>query len=76
DRPFVVPPHGTTQFDMTITANLGTALLKLKQTGSGRGDSIDYEINGGANLDLAFMHDLPFHRQGALSLSDLSNSLK
>jgi hypothetical protein len=43
------------------------ALALLKLSGR-RGDSIDYEVTGSASLDLPFMHDLPFHQTGSLSL--------
>ena len=65
NRSFVVPPMGQTEFDMTITANMALALLKLANQ---HGDSIDYEVNGAASLDLAFLRDLPFHQTGSLSL--------
>jgi LEA14-like dessication related protein len=65
NRRFVVPPMGQMEFDMTITANMALALLKL----SGRhSDSIDYEVTGAASLDLPFMHNLPFHQTGSFSL--------
>jgi LEA14-like dessication related protein len=65
NRSFVVPPMGQIEFDMTITANMALALLKLSNR---HGDSIDYEVTGAASLDLPFMHDLPFHQTGSLSL--------
>jgi LEA14-like dessication related protein len=65
NKSFVVPPMGQIEFDMTITANMALALLKLS---SRHGDSIDYEVTGAASLNLPFMHDLPFHQTGSLSL--------
>ena len=65
NRSFVVPPMGQMEFDMTITANMALALLKLA---NGQGDSIDYDITGAASLDLPFLHNLPFHQTGSLSL--------
>ncbi len=65
NRSFVVPPMGESEFDMTITANMALALLQLANQ---HGDSIDYEVTGAASLDLAFMHDLPFHQTGTFSL--------
>ena len=73
NRSFVVPPMGQIEFDMTITANMALALLKLSGR---RGDSIDYEVTGAASLDLPFMHDLPFHQTGSLSLKQFPNLLK
>jgi LEA14-like dessication related protein len=65
NRSFVVPPLGESEFDMTITANMALALLQLANQ---HGDSVDYEVTGVASLDLPFMHDLPFHQSGSLSL--------
>jgi LEA14-like dessication related protein len=62
---FVVPPMGQSEFDITITANLGLALLKLTNQHS---DSIDYEVTGAASLDLPFLRNLPFQQSGSLSL--------
>ena len=68
NRPFVVPAQGTTQFDMTITANVALALLKLNQRGDSHSDSIDYDLTGSASIDLPFLRDLPFQQRGSLSL--------
>ena len=65
DQAFVVPPKGSSQFDLTITANLALAILKL----SGQhGDAIDYVLTGSASLDLPFLHDLPFSQKGSFPL--------
>jgi LEA14-like dessication related protein len=68
NRSFVVPAHGATQFDMTITANMAMALLKLGQKSGQHSDSIDYDMTGAANIDLPFMRDLPFHQSGSFAL--------
>ena len=65
---FVVPAHGATQFDMTITANMALALVKLGQKSGQHPDSIDYDMTGGASIDLPFMRDLPFHQSGSFPL--------
>jgi LEA14-like dessication related protein len=65
---FVVPAHGDTQFDMNITANMALALLKLAGRKDQQADSIDYDMTGGASLDLPFLRDLPFHQNGTFSL--------
>jgi LEA14-like dessication related protein len=64
-RAFVVPPLGETDFDMTITANMAMALLKLANQHT---DTIDYEVTGAASLDLAFLDNLPFRQSGSFSL--------
>jgi LEA14-like dessication related protein len=67
---FVVPAMGQSEFDMTVTADMATALLQLANHHT---DSIDYEVTGSANLDLPFMHDLPFHQTGSFSLGSLNH---
>ncbi|MGO9987845.1 MAG: LEA type 2 family protein [Steroidobacteraceae bacterium] len=65
NRAFVVPAHGQSEFDMTITANMALAMLKLANQ---HADSIDYEVTGAASLDLPFMRNLPFHQNGSFPL--------
>ena len=56
---------GESEFDMTITANVAAALLQLANKNA---DLIDYELAGSANLDLPFLHEVPFHQAGSFSL--------
>jgi LEA14-like dessication related protein len=69
NRAFVVPAHGDTQFDMTITANTALALLKLSQQSDPHSRSIDYDMTGGASIDLPFLRDLPFRQHGSFDSS-------
>lgn len=69
DQPFVVPAHGTADFDMTIQANFALALLKLGQKrADAHGDAIAYDLTGAAKLDLPLLHEVPFHQTGSLAL--------
>jgi LEA14-like dessication related protein len=70
NRAFVVPPMGESEFDMTITANVAVALLQLANRHS---DAVDYEVTGAADLDLPFLHDLPFHQTGSFSLNSINH---
>jgi hypothetical protein len=54
---------------MNITANMALALLKLAGRKDSHGDSIDYDMTGGASLDLPFLRDLPFHQSGSFALT-------
>jgi len=65
DRAFVVPAQGSSQFDMTISANLALVLFKLKASTDKRSDDIDYELTGAANIDLPFLREVPFRQRGA-----------
>lgn len=68
NRAFVVPALGETQFDMTITANMALALLKLANRSDTHSDVVDYDLTGAASIDLPFLRDLPFHQHGSFSL--------
>jgi hypothetical protein len=61
---------GQSEFDMTISANVAMALLQLANR---HADSVDYDVTGAASLDLPFLHDLPFHQTGSLSLNSLTH---
>jgi LEA14-like dessication related protein len=68
DRAIIVPVRGESEFDMTITANLALALLKLTDKANQHADSIDYELTGAASIDLPFLSNLPFHQSGSFKL--------
>ncbi len=68
DRAVVIPANGKSEFDMTITANLALALLKLTDKANRHADSIDYDLTGAASIDLPFLRNLPFHQSGTLKL--------
>jgi LEA14-like dessication related protein len=71
ERAFVVPAKGEADFDMMITANMALALLKLANKMDQHDDSIDYDVSGGASIDLPFLRDLPFHQTGSFSLKGM-----
>jgi LEA14-like dessication related protein len=68
DRAIIVPAFGASEFDMTITANLALALLKLTDKANQHADSIDYVLTGEASIDLPFLRSLPFHQSGSFKL--------
>ena len=67
NQPFVVPAHGENQFDMTVRASMALALLTLSQSNS-TSRTIDYDMTGGASLDLPFLRELPFKQQGSFAI--------
>jgi LEA14-like dessication related protein len=71
DRAFVVPAQGSSQFDMTISANLALVLFKVTTSTDKRSDDIDYELTGVASIDLPFLREVPFHQRGVFSLKSL-----
>jgi LEA14-like dessication related protein len=76
NRAVVVPAQGNAQFEITVTANMALALLKLSQKTDKPSDTIDYEMTGAASIDLPFLRDLPFRQNGSFSLHGQDNSLK
>jgi LEA14-like dessication related protein len=68
DRAVVIPAFGESEFDLSITANLALALLKLADRANQHADSIDYDLTGAASIDLPFLRNLPFHQTGTLKL--------
>jgi LEA14-like dessication related protein len=69
DRAVIVPAYGEAEFDMTISANLALALLKLADKAGNRSDAIDYDLRGEASVDLPFLHNLPFRQTGSFKLN-------
>jgi LEA14-like dessication related protein len=68
DHAVIVPAFGDSEFDMTITANLALALLKLTDKANQHADSIDYDLTGEASIDLPFLRSLPFHQSGTFTI--------
>ena len=69
-REFVVPAGGEAEFDMLVTANAATALLKI--AGADRKtDSIDYTIKGKLSTKIGLLRTIPFDESGTLPIADL-----
>jgi LEA14-like dessication related protein len=63
-RAFTVPALGDGQFDMTVKADMATALIKVLN----HSDALNYELTGTVSIDLPFFRSLPFHQNGILPL--------
>jgi LEA14-like dessication related protein len=72
DRAVVIPAFGESEVDVTITANMALAILKLTNKMNQHADSIDYDLTGSASIDLPFLKNLPFHQSGTFPLKGLS----
>jgi LEA14-like dessication related protein len=68
DRAVIVPAFGESEFNMTISANLALALLKLADKASNHAEAIEYDLSGEASIDLPFLRNLPFHQAGSFKL--------
>jgi LEA14-like dessication related protein len=67
DAAFVVPARGEAEFDMTVTANMVSALSKFLARGS-KPQSIDYRLVGNVSLSSGFLRRIPFDERGSVAL--------
>jgi LEA14-like dessication related protein len=69
-REFVVPAQGEAEFDMLVTANAATAILKL--AGSERkAEDIRYKLKGKLSTKIGLLRTIPFEETGTLPVADL-----
>jgi LEA14-like dessication related protein len=70
-REFVVPAHGEAEFDMIVTANAATALLKIAGGDRQSREEIGYRLKGRLSTKLGLLRSIPFEESGSLPLGDL-----
>lgn len=58
---FVVPALGEAEFDMSMSANMASMVLKLLSQG---GNQVDYRITGKIALSAGWLRSIPFSDQG------------
>ena len=68
-REFIVPAQGEAEFDMNVTANAATALLKI--AGEPKSDAINYKLKGKLSTKLGMLRTIPFEESGALPVAEL-----
>lgn len=68
-REFVVPALGEAEFDMNVTANAATALLKI--AGERKSDPIGYKLKGKLSTKIGMLRTIPFEESGTLPVADL-----
>lgn len=71
-RSFTVPRFGEAEFDMMVTANAATTLIKLATRGGLKKEAIDYRISGSLSTSLGFLRKVPFEETGKIRLNDLA----
>jgi LEA14-like dessication related protein len=71
-REFVVPAHGEAEFDMIVTANAATALLKIAGGDRKSREEIGYRMKGRLSTKLGLLRSIPFEESGTLPLGDLT----
>ena len=69
--PFDVPAFGEAEFDMTVTANMATALLRMatRRGASGKAvEALDYRMVGKVSLSSGLLRSIPFEETGSIKL--------
>lgn len=68
-RDFDVPALGEAEFDMLVTANAATALLRVLSQGHGQaGGALHYRIRGDLKTSLGLLRTVPFDEKGSIPL--------
>jgi LEA14-like dessication related protein len=67
DESFTVPALGQTEFDMSVTADMAGAVMRLLSRGVG--SQIDYRIVGKVEFAHGFVRSVPFEQRGTFSLN-------
>lgn len=71
-RQFVVPAHGEAEFDMIVTANAASALLKIAGADRKSRESVSYRLRGKLSTRVGMLRSIPFEESGTLPLGDLT----
>lgn len=69
-REFVIPAEGEAEFDMNVTANAASALLRIAGTDLKSGE-IDYRLKGRLSTRIGMLRTIPFEQAGVLPVADL-----
>jgi LEA14-like dessication related protein len=64
---FVVPALGEADFDMNVSTNLATTLMKILAGGANT-KALAYHISGKVTLSSGFLRSLPFEQRGVFRL--------
>jgi LEA14-like dessication related protein len=65
---FIVPALGEAEFDMSVTANMASALLRILGGKNSVGDQVEYRLRGKVALSEGFMRSIPFEDTGTFKL--------
>ena len=58
---FVVPARGEAEFDMSVSANMASVLIKVLSQG---GNQVDYTLRGKIALSAGWLRSIPFNEHG------------
>jgi len=67
ERDFIVPALGSAEFDVNVTANAATALLKIL-AGGRKLETVDYRLTGKVALSSGMLRSIAFDQKGTINL--------
>jgi LEA14-like dessication related protein len=67
ERDFIVPALGSAEFDVNVTANAATTLLKIL-AGGRKLETVDYRLTGKVALSSGMLRSIPFDQKGIINL--------
>lgn len=70
-REFVVPAEGEAEFDMIVTANAATALLKIAGSDRKSREEISYRLKGRLSTRIGLLRSIPFDESGTVPVNEL-----
>jgi LEA14-like dessication related protein len=70
-REFVVPAGGEAEFDMLVTANAATALLKIAGSDRKSREEIPYRVTGKLSTRIGLLRSIPFDESGTVPVNEL-----
>lgn len=70
-REFTVPARGEAEFDMIVTANAASALLRIAGGDRKSREAIEYRLKGKLSTRLGIIRSVPFEETGTLPLDSI-----
>jgi len=71
-REFTVPANGEAEFDMIVTANAATALIRILGNDRKSHEGIEYRLKGKLSTRLGMLRSIPFEETGTLPIGSLT----
>ncbi len=71
-REFTVPANGEAEFDMIVTANAATALLRILGSDRKSREAVEYRLKGKLSTHLGMWRSIPFDETGTLPIGSIT----
>ena len=72
-REFTVPANGEAEFDMNVTANAATALIRIMSGDRESREAIPYRLKGKLSTRLGMLRSVPFNETGTLPIGSITD---